>query len=148
MIATAAAAALDLDHYRNIGDPELDAIIVRLADALDGFRSVARLFPRVHDLVRMSREQLAELRDSGLVTDELIEFLSAYDRLPDRDWVHRDTIREGGEFYRSNGVLGFLVLACASLPACYCWDNEAHVLGYTRKLMTHGRVPRRLPETA
>ena len=148
MSATVTADQFNLDHYRMVGDQPLDDIMVRLGDKLDGYRSVARLFPLVHDLVRMSEKQLADLRKSGLVTDELIDFLAQFDRLPDRDWVHRDTIREGGEFYRSNGVLGFLVLGCASLPACYCWDNEAHVLGYTRKLMRNGRIPRRLPETA
>ncbi len=148
MSAIVTADAFDLDHYKTVGDQPLDDIMVRLGKELDGYRSVARLFPLVHDLVRMSEKQLADLRNSGLVTDELIEFLARYDRLPDRDWVHPDTIREGGEFYRSNGVLGFLVLGCASLPACYCWDNEAHVLGYTGKLMKYGRIPRRLPETA
>ena len=148
MSAIATADQFDLDHYKMVGDKPLDDIMVRLGEELDGYRTVARLFPLVHDLVRMSEEQLADLRKSGLVTDDLIAFLAENDRLPDRDWVHRDTIREGGEFYRSNGVLGFLVLGCASLPACYCWANEAHVLGYTRKLMKNGRIPRRLPETA
>lgn len=148
MSAIVTADQFNLNHYKMVGDKPLDDIMVRLGEELDGYRSVARLFPRVHDLVRMSDKQLADLRDSGLVTSELIEFLARYDRLPERDWIHLDTIREGGEFYRSNGVLGFLVLACASLPACYCWDNEAHVLGYTRKLMKNGDVPRRLPETA
>jgi hypothetical protein len=143
-----AADPFDLDHYRTVGDKPLDDIIVRLGEELDGYRTVASLFPRVHDLVRMSEKQLMGLRSSGLVNDELIEFLAGYDRLPDREWIHRDTIREGGEFYRSHGLLAFLVLAGASLPACYCWDNEARVLGYTRKLMKHGAVPRRLPETA
>lgn len=137
-----------LDHYRTVGDEPLDGIIARLGAELDGYRTVASLFPRVHDLVRMSESQLMELRREGLVNDELIEFLAGFDRLPERDWIHRDTIREGGEFYRSHGLLGFLALAGASLPACYCWDNEARVLGYTRKLMKHGAVPRRLPETA
>lgn len=148
MSVIATADQFNLDHYKMVGDKPLDDIMVRLGEELDGYRTVARLFPLVHQLVRMSDKQLADLRKSGLITNELIEFLAGYDRLPDRDWVHRDTIREGGEFYRSNGVLGFLVLGCASLPACYCWDNEAHVLGYTRKLMRNGDVPRRLPETA
>lgn len=137
-----------LDYYRARGDKPLDDIMVRLGNELDGYRTVAKLFPLVHDLVRMSDKQLLELRSSGLVNDELIEFLSSYNHLPERDWIHRDTLREGGEFYRSNGVLGFLVLACASLPACYSWNNESQVLGYTGKLLKHGHAPRRLPETA
>ncbi len=148
MSTRAAADRFELDHFRTVGDEALDDIFKRMGEELDGFRTVARLFPRIHDLVRMNADELGILRREDLVNDELIEFLAGFDSLPDRDWIDRETLHLGGEFYRSHGVLGFLVLACASLPACYCWENEAAVLGYTRKLSRRGAVPRRLPETA
>lgn len=141
-------ARFDLGQLREQGDTELDAIITRMGRELDGFHTMVHLFPRIHDLMRMELHVLDELRRERLVNEELIEFINGFNQLPDRDWIDRSALGEGGKFYRDHGVLGFLVLACASLPACYSWQFEAHVLGYTGKLSRKRTVPRRIPETA
>lgn len=137
-----------LDELRTQGDKPLDDLLARLAEERDGVRTVAKLFPLVHDVRRLSCERLEKLAASGEISKDLVDFFEADCRVPDLDWIDMDLLHAGGSFYRDRGVLGFLSLACASLPACYCWTTEAEVLGYTGKLIDRARVPRRLPETA
>jgi hypothetical protein len=77
-----------------------------------------------------------------------VDFFKCHDSVPEKPWINPPLIHAGGDFYRDRGVLGFLTLACASLPACYCWSDEAYLLGCTGRLERQDEVPRRLPETA
>lgn len=148
MNAQPARDRFDLDYFKMRGDEPLDDIVTRMGKELDGFKTMALLFPRIHDLKRMSHDELEQLRRDGLVNRELVDFFDEHDRVPDDGWIDAHKIDHGGKFYREHGLLGFLVLACASLPACYCWNHEASVLNYTGKLTKRGPVPRRLAETA
>jgi hypothetical protein len=138
-----------LDEHRKVGDPPLDAIVTALCDGHHGLSTAWGLFRRVHSMPRMRCDALADaLRDEGLNAPELVAFFAERDSVPEEDWVSLRRLHEGGAFYRDRGVLGFMVLAFGSLPACYCWEDEARVLSFTGRLQTRSDTPRRLPETA
>jgi hypothetical protein len=137
-----------LDTLRNTGDTTLDGLLLELCERKDGDWSLGRLFMAVHDLPRLSTTELDSLRAKGMITSEIVDFFADNYAIPDLDWIDHELVRVGGRFYRDRGIVGFMVLAFASLPACYCWSTEAEVLAYTGKLAERTDVPRRLPETA
>jgi hypothetical protein len=138
-----------LDAQRNIGDPPLDTIVTALCDRNHGLSTSWGLFRRIQGMPRMTCAALGTaLHEEGLDAPELVRFFAAHDRVPKEDWIDRKMLRAGGAFYSDRGVLGFMVLAFGSLPACYCWEAEARVLSFTGRLQTRSDTPRRLPETA
>lgn len=130
------------------GDEELDPMLTAWADQDGMVPLVARLFKAVHLAERLDTDVLSRLHADGLLNDELLAFFQARHQLPDLPWINHDQIVQGGEFFRERGLMTFVGLAFASLPACYCWDTEARVLTTTGRLSQPGRIPRRIPETA
>jgi hypothetical protein len=61
-------------------------------------------------------------------------------------WANRKDLAVGNHPFEENAVLGFVALGCVSLLDCYCWANEAEVLGLTHQMSEH--LERRIPETA
>ena len=133
---------------RTRADPPLDDLVCAAADQLDGVKTIIALFKRTIDSPRLTHDELEAMLVEKLVTQAIVDFFKCHDSVPERPWINPPLIHTGGEFYRDRGVLGFLTLACASLPACYCWSDEAYLLGCTGRLERKDEVPRRLPETA
>lgn len=137
-----------LDTLKAKADEPLDNLVNEAAEKLDGVKSMVALFTRIMNSPRITHDELKKLLDEGLITTDIVEFLNGHDSVPERPWIDPALLKAGGEFYRDRGVLGFLTLGCASLPACYCWSDEAYMLGCTGRLERKDEVPRRLPETA
>lgn len=137
-----------LDTLRAKADQPLDDLVTEAARQLDGVKTIVTLFTRLMDSPRVTHEELEKFLDEGLITSDIVAFLKDHDCVPKKPWINPAMLQAGGEFYRDRGVLGFLTLACASLPACYCWSDEAYLLGCTGRLERKDEVPRRLPETA
>lgn len=137
-----------LDGLKGKADPPLDELVHEAAKQLDGIRTILALFKRTMDSPRLTHEELKKMQAEHLITQEIVTFFNRHDSVPQKPWISPSLIDAGGEFYRDRGVMGFLTLACASLPACYCWSDEAYLLGTTGRLERKDDVPRRLPETA
>ena len=138
------------------GDTELDPILTAWADRLEkeansegeGVATVASLFKQVHLAERLTPDVIDHLLQGGLLDQSIADFFVQRNKVPDLPWISADKIVAGGEFFRERGLMTFVGLAFASLPACYCWDTEARVLSTTGRLSQPGRIPRRIPETA
>jgi len=137
-----------LDGMKTRADAELDELVRAAAKQLGGVGTIIALFQRVMDSPRLTHDELTAMLDEQLITPEIVAFFASHDSVPERPWINPSLLHAGGEFYRDRGVMGFLTLACASLPACYCWSDEAYLLGCTGRLARKDMVPRRLPETA
>lgn len=133
---------------RTRADSPLDELILAAGKQLDGAKTIVALLKRVMDSPRLDHDELKAMLVEKLVTQEIVDFFKCHDSVPARPWINPSLLKAGGQFYRDRGVLGFLTLACASLPACYCWSDEAYLLGCTGRLERKDEVPRRLPETA
>lgn len=72
------------------------------------------------------------------------DFLADSRQLP--SWMDKERVEMGRGIFSRHGPLNLLVLASASLPACYVQGNEARVLGLTQRLQEH--ATRRILETA
>jgi hypothetical protein len=129
-------------------DPELDILVHKAGDCTEGIKRITTMFKHVHSSQRLTRSGLDRMLEREIITPEIVGFFANNDSVPDKSWFDPAKLRAGGQFYRDRGVLGFLSLACASLPACYCWSDEAYLLGTTGRLQNSDEVPRRLPETA
>lgn len=128
-----------LDEMLFVGDELADRLAEEIG-AQGGARDVA---DRLTKLARGGPPRHLEKHDPHLMA-ALEMFDAETDALP--AW-HRDSeIRRGNDLFEDNALLGFIVLACASLPHCYCWRDEARILGLTQQLTAH--VERRIPETA
>ncbi len=137
-----------LDTLKDKADPLLDGLVHEAAEKLDGVKTIIALFKRTINSPRLTCKELEKMQEDELITVEIVDFFKNHDSVPKRPWIDPALLRAGGEFYRNRGLLGFLTLACASLPACYCWTDEAYLLGCTGRLEQKDEVPRRLPETA
>lgn len=138
----------NLDTLKFKADPALDKLVHAAAIELDGIKTLVTLFKRVIDSPRLTCDELKQMCSEGLITTEIVDFFENHDSVPARPWIYPELLRAGGEFFRDRGVLGFLTLACASLPACYCMSDEAYILGSTGRLERKNEIPRRIPETA
>lgn len=134
-----------LDRLRRQGDPPADtavaAIVASYAPrrALDVLQGLVRIPP---DTAR--RDLYARLGIDDSLREALEVFFRQSTSLP--AWADPALIRRGREVYQQQVFFTLVTLACASLPACYCWSPEATILGITGRLERD--VPRRLPETA
>jgi hypothetical protein len=137
-----------LDTLKDKADPVLDDLVHEAAKQLDGIKTIIALFNRTINSPRLTCKELERMQAENLITAEIVDFFRHHDSVPARPWIEPALLHAGGEFYRDRGVLGFLTLACASLLACYCWSDEAYLLGCTGRLERKDEVPRRLPETA
>ncbi|MEM7101290.1 MAG: oxygenase MpaB family protein [Pseudomonadota bacterium] len=140
--------AQQLDHMTHVADPPLDDLIERWAADENGVETVAALFKEIHTSERLSHQIIDQLLTNKLINTDIAEFFLTRSVLPDLPWIQKEEIVTGGEFFRERGLMAFVGLAFASLPACYCWDTEARVLTTTGRLSQPGRIPRRIPETA
>ena len=141
-------SADELERLNERGDPELDALVIALAEQSNGVKTVAALFKQVQQCERLSSEIIESLREQGLFSDALTEFFEQRSRVPKLPWIVPQQIAAGGEFFRKRGLMTFVGLAFASLPSCYCWSIEAEVLTTTGRLAQSKRIARRIPETA
>lgn len=75
------------------------------------------------------------LRNDQVPPDQLPtrvrDYLAESKRLP--SWMDKNRVETGRRIFARHGPLNLLVLACASLPACYVQGNEARVLGLTQR---------------
>ncbi len=140
--------AAELDELNACGDAELDPLVTAMADHLGGVNAAARLFKHALLEERLSVEMLDVLLRENLITQPIVDFFRARQTLPALAWLNREQIHAGGEFFRRRGLVTFIGLAFASLPACYCWNIEAMVLDTTGRLAQRHNIPRRIPETA
>ena len=134
-----------LDRLRQQGDPPADAAVAAVLasysprQALDVLQGLVRIPPGP------ARRDLYERLGLGADLRESLEaFFRSGTSLP--SWADPALVRRGREVYQQQVFFTFVTLACASLPACYCWSPEATILGITGRLERD--VPRRLPETA
>jgi len=131
-----------LDELRESGDPRGDELIAYLGDQE---HDVERLLALLEALVRVDGiDDLAKLALSADARVRCEAFLLESARLP--PWYDAHLIRAGVVMFSRHTFSAFVVLGCASLPACYCWRHEAEILGKTARLRDD--VPRRIPETA
>lgn len=137
-----------LDTLKFQADPALDKLVHDAAGQLNGIKTMTAMFKRVIESPRLTLAELETMRNEKLITKEIIEFFEQHSSVPTRPWIYPEQLHAGGEFFRDRGVLGFLSLACASLPACYCMTDEAYILGCTGRLENKNEIPRRIPETA
>jgi hypothetical protein len=134
-----------LDRLRQQGDPLADSTVEAVlekypaTDVLDVLQHLVRIPPRAE------RPRLYErLGIDPELRDNLESFFRQSASLP--PWMDADLVRRGKEVYQQQVFFTFVTLACASLPACYCWSPESSILGITGRLKRD--VPSRLPETA
>ena len=130
-----------LDELRATGDPLADTLITRLGDTKT---DINELLDLLDDIIRIDRSTVDELPIAEAAKVELRTFLDLAGSLP--DWFDAGLIQRGAQMFRTHTFPAFVVLGCASLPACYCWRFEAQTLAETGRLIDG--VPRRLPETA
>jgi hypothetical protein len=131
-----------LDELRAIGEPRGDELVAYLGDTKDDVEELLKL---LEALVRV--DGIEDLRKLDLPEEARARcetFLLEAARLP--PWYDAALILAGVEMFRRHTFIAFVVLGCASLPACYCWRYEAEILGKTARLRDD--VPRRIPETA
>lgn len=131
-----------LDALRGTGDSPADQLIAHLGN-LAG--DVGELLTLLESLIRING--IEDLDALDLPADEkahVAAFLAASAELP--AWYDEGRVEIGVRMFEKHTFLAFVVLGCASLPACYCWRFEAEVLATTGALIDE--VPRRIPETA
>ncbi len=123
-----------LDSYRNIGDPQTDAVIEKIfaLDEVDAVNKLLRNIQNNDDLVAVE------------MPDDLEDFLNTTDDWP--KWADSEQIRLGQQLFSRYGMQMTMALFCWSLPSCYSWAKGAQVLGMTQRITK--RVHRRLIETA
>ena len=134
-----------LDRLRQQGDPLADSTVEAIfekyspGDVLDVLQRLVRI------PARAERPRLYErLGIDSELQDHLESFFRQSASLP--PWMDANRVRRGKEIYQQQVFFTFVTLACASLPACYCWSPESSILGITGRLTRD--VPSRLPETA
>ena len=122
------------DSVRRVGDPLADEVVESLfvGGDLTGANELLRTLLR-NDQVPLDR-----------LPTPVRDYLAASKRLP--SWMDKNRVETGRHIFARHGPLNLLVLACASLPACYVQGNEARVLGLTQRLQDH--ATRRILETA
>ncbi len=137
-----------LDQLATRGDGELDPIVADFLNETPNNHRAAALFAHLRHGKQLHRDRLDYLLREGYINQSIHDFFSQRQSLPDAAWIQPAVFKTGGKFFRSRGVLSFMVLAFASLPACYCWLPEAEQLGKTGRLDDPAEIPKRLPETA
>jgi hypothetical protein len=137
-----------LDYLATVGDPELDPIVANFLGESPHNHRAAALFAHLRHGKQLHTDRLDYLLREGCIDEPIHEFFRARQTLPNAAWIDPAIFRTGGHFFRSRGVLSFMVLAFASLPSCYCWMPEAEQLGSTGRLNDPREIPKRLPETA
>jgi hypothetical protein len=144
-----AAAALDFDYWRSIGDPEADGLVERLI-------ALSEDTPPVQ-VARLQAYRLQELLDqlfawtpaatAPLEPAEVESFLRKTDVLPPWFDGSRDLprIARAQDLFDRFKMTARLVLGCASLPHCYAHGEIANTL--TVSGMLGMRVRQRILET-
>lgn len=136
-----------LDELAMRGDTELDPMVSEfLHSAAAG--TAGKLLEALQNHQRLDQTRLHALAQQGLINQPIEQFFIDRQSLPELPWIDAAKLQQGGEFFRSRGVLSFMVLAFASLPACYCWRPEAQQLASSGQLDDPDKIPNRLPETA
>lgn len=130
---------MNLDAFRQIGDPPADLAIERLV-AQTGPEEARHLFDR---LVRQIEMPLDELPDS------LRDYWAATDRLPGQ--VDPEQMRLASAFFADHGPKFLIFLYFKSLPLLYTCANGAKVLVQTGRLTSRDTTAdvftRRIAET-
>jgi len=137
-----------LDQKHRQSDIVLDRLVYAAAESLGDVKSITTMFKCISDTPRLTESELDRLLQENRITKEIAEFFLTNNAVPNLPWIDTAKLHAGGHFYRDRGVLGFISLACASLPACYSWGDVAYALGCTGRLARKNEVPRRLTETA
>jgi uncharacterized protein with NAD-binding domain and iron-sulfur cluster len=144
--ATAAWSDESLDRMRQIGDPEVDAIVAELpVGASENLHAAARTDP----VVRLVFDPHSGWADPGAgdPTAPVDAALGAYlaDRPALPSWCDPERMELGRRFFADWGPAIAGTLFCASLPAGYAAAKGVQVLGRTGELLK--RPQRRIMET-
>ena len=130
-----------LDEMRGCGDPLADRTVTTILE----HHGVQRVNQLLRDFVDHGIDGIPTGDLDPAVRRQLTEFLEVSGRLP--EWADAGKIRVGEELFRDNGMMGFSVLSCASLPELYTTGKGGTpVLGATQELDAH--TYRRLAETS
>jgi uncharacterized protein (DUF2236 family) len=121
-----------LEAWRDEGDPLADRAVTTV---LDGGQPVRELLA--------SLQRNAQAVPAGLPAP-LNDFLGATAALP--AWTDPARLELGERLFSRLGPPSVAVLFCSSLPQCYAAEKGAHVLGFSRRLMSDPE--RRIVETA
>lgn len=130
-----------LDEMRYRGDPVADEVAREIGKHMD-VRQVADLLT---GLARFGPAACEDICSGHPRVEAAMERFRRQTLSLPEGHEHRE-IADGRHPFQDNAVLGFMVLGCASLLECYCWRDEARLLGLTQQLSEH--VARRIPETA
>jgi hypothetical protein len=130
-----------LDAMRGCGDPLADRTVIAIFED-HGIGRVNRL---LRDLVDAGLDALPVDDLKPAARAGIDHYLEVSGRLP--EWADAAKIAAGEALFRRYGMMGFSVLACASLPELYTTGRGGTpVLAATQELEAH--VYRRLAETS
>ena len=130
-----------LDEMRGCGDPLADRTVTTILE----HHGVQRVNQLLRDFVDHGIDEIPADDLDPVVRRQLAEYLELSGRLP--EWADAQQIRTGEKLFCDNGMMGFSVLSCASLPELYTTGKGGTpVLGATQELDAH--TYRRLAETS
>lgn len=114
----------NLERLRNVGDPEVDELVVRIA-AEDGAASIPNLLAMLLN---------GEAPDSEKMPEIAREYLCGGDPLPPGTDLER--VHKGQRLFQIYSPEILTVLCCYSLPCCYAAYDGASILKQTGQLIS------------
>ncbi len=143
---------IDLDAFRQIGDPDVDSLVADILPKQDG-ESIGCLGYNSMLLIAdklVSDPELALIGNSRLsqwlqtMPEELVDYFRPMEA---PDWVDPRKLQLGSQIWQQNTILTLIILYAGSLPACYLLKNGITALYKTKKLSDHQYIFQRIYET-
>lgn len=143
---------IDLEAFRQIGDPDVDNLVADLLPKQGG-ESIGCLGYNSMLLIAdklVSDPELALIGNSRLsqwlhtMPEELVDYFRPMEA---PDWVDTRKLQLGSQLWRQNTLLTLFILYAGSLPACYLLKNGITALYKTKKLSDHQYIFQRIYET-
>lgn len=144
--------AIDLDAYRQIGDPIVDHLVADvLPDKQD--KSSGRL---AYNALLLLADKLIESPELTFIEDSRLSrqlkampkpLTDYYDPIESPAWVDPAKLALGAKVWQDNTLITLITLYAASLPACYLMKNGIPALYQTEKLREKKYIFQRIYET-
>ena len=128
-----------LDHYRQMGDAEADAIVSKALGVKDGTVKLNQMLLLANQLIEQPGLTLV---DGSRVATDLEKFrendpglADYYEPMEAPAWVDTAKLKLASAFWHENTVVSLGVLYAASLPSCYLIEKGIPALYKTGKLL-------------
>ena len=144
--------SIDLEAYRQVGDPDVDRLVAEVLSDQQG-ESSGRL---AYNALLLLADKLIEAPELSIIEDSRLSrqlksmpkpLADYYDPMEAPDWVDSAKLALGAKLWQDNTLITLITLYAASLPACYLMKNGIPALYQTEKLREKKYIFQRIYET-